>query len=100
MTIPSEILELWQEHSSAMFPKGYDDKGLKGIDLPLLDAEIAGCIHIYVHNQGELDSWRVETLKKRLIDLNTVLLLLDNESLAYFNRLRNLANLILQELEK
>ncbi len=100
MTISSEILELWQEHSSATFPKGYSGKEIKGIDLPLLDAEIAGCIHMYVHNDGELDSRHVKTLRKCLIDLNTIVLLLNSEELVYFNRLSKLANLILQEAER
>ena len=100
MTIPSEILKLWQQHSSAAFPKGYDGKKINGIDLPLLDAEIAGCIHMYMNNDEKLDSQRVRILRERLIDLNTIVLLLDREELIYFNRLRELANLILQEVGK
>lgn len=99
MTIPSEILELWQQHSAAAFPKGYGQKEINGIDLPLLDAEIAGCIHMYMHNSATLNSLRVKTLRQRLIDLNTIVLLLDQEELTYFDRLRRLANLILQEIE-
>lgn len=98
MTIPSEILELWQRHSSAAFPKGH--KEIDGIDLTLLDAEIAGCIHMYIHNDAKLDYQRVMNLRNRLIDLNTIILFLDSDELNYFNRLRELANLILQEVEK
>ena len=100
MTIPSEILELWQEHSASSFPKGYGGKEINGIDLSLLDAESAGCIHMYVHNSGELDQRHVEILRKSLTDLNTIVLLLNSEELMYFNRLRNLAILVLQEVNK
>lgn len=100
MTIPSEILKLWQQHSSAAFPKGYGSKKINRIDLPLLDAEIAGCIHMYMHNDAKLDAQRVKTLRERLIDLNTIVLLLDSEELIYFDRLRKLANLVLQEVER
>jgi hypothetical protein len=100
MKIPPEIAELWQQHSSVAFPKGYGGQNTNKIDLPLLDAEIAGCIHTYVHNGAKLDAQRIMTLRKRLIDLNTVVLLLDNEALIYFDRLRKLANLILQEVER
>lgn len=99
MTIPSEILELWQKHSSAAFPKGYAGKEINGIDLPLLDAEIAGCIRMYVHNNGQLDYPRIKNLRKCLIDLNTIVLLLNSEELIYFNRLSKLAHLVLQEVE-
>ena len=100
MTIPSEILELWQQHSSTPFPKGYGGKVINGIDLSLLDAEIAGGIHMYVHNSGELDSRHVEILSKCLVDLNTVLLLLNHEELTYFNRLGQLADLVLEEVKR
>ena len=100
MTVPSEITELWQEHSASSFPKGYGGKEIKGIDLSLLDAEIAGCIHRYVHNSGELDQRQVEILRKSLTDLNTIVLLLNSEELMYFNRLRNLAILVLQEVNR
>lgn len=97
MTIASEILTLWQQYSSAAFPKGYGGKEINGIDLPLLDVEIASCIHMYMYNGAELDARRVKILRERLIDLNTVVLILDGEELNYFNRLRELANLVLQE---
>jgi hypothetical protein len=100
MTIPSEIIKLWQQHSSAAFPKGYSEKKINGIDLSLLDAEIAGCIHMYMHNREELDSQRVQILREHLIDLNNIILLLDHEELIYFNRLSELANLIIQDLGK
>ena len=97
MTIPVEIVELWQQHSSAAFPKGYGDKEINGIDLPLLEAEITGCIRMYMHNSAQLDAQRIRSLRERLIDLNNVVLLLDHEEFVYFDRLRKLANLVLQE---
>jgi hypothetical protein len=100
MTISSEILDLWQQHSSAVFPGGYRESQIKGIDLPLLDAEIAGSILMYVSNDGTLDPARVKNLRERLIDVNTVVLLLDREELIYFDRLRRLATLVLQEVDK
>jgi hypothetical protein len=98
MTISPEILELWRQHSSAALPKDYNGKKLNNIDLALLDAEIAGCVHIYV-NQGTLEFRHLETLSNRLIDLNSIMLLLYNEEMVYFNRLRTLADLILQEVK-
>jgi hypothetical protein len=100
MTIPSEIIKLWQQYSSAALPKGYSEKKINGIDLSLLDAEIAGCIQMYMYNREELDPQRVQILREHLIDLNNIVLLLDHEELIYFNRLSELANLIIQELGK
>ena len=100
MTIPSAILDLWQEHSVSSFPKGYGGKEINGIDLSLLDAEIAGCIHMYVHSSGELDHRHVEGLRESLTNLNTIVLLLNSEELMYFNRLRNLAILVLEDINR
>ena len=100
MTIPSDLLELWQQHSSAGFPNGYLDKDINRINLPLLDAEIAGCIRIYIHNDGKFDPQRAKTLRERLIDLNAIILLMDSDELIYFDRLRTMANFVLQEVEK
>jgi hypothetical protein len=99
MTIPPDILNLWQEHSSTAFPKGYMDKVINGINLSLLDAEIAGCIHKYI-NSARLDSQSLKTLRERLIDLNSTVLLLNSEELTYFVRLSDMANYVLQEAGK
>ena len=97
--IGSEILELWQQHASSAFPEGYSINEINGTDLPFLDAEITGCIRRYVHHDAELDSSHVKILRERLIDLNTVILLLAGEKLVYFERLRKLANLVLEGAE-
>lgn len=99
MTNMAEILRLWQEHSSAGFPEGYGGKEINRIDLPLLDAEITACIRMYMSSM-KLDAHRAKTLRERLIDLNSIILFLEGEDVSYFNRLRELANLILQEMGK
>jgi hypothetical protein len=100
MTIPSELLALWQQYSSAAFPKGYGDKEINRINLSLLDAEISGCIRLYILNEGKIDSQQVKVLRDRLIDLNTIILLMERDDSIYFDRLRRMANLVLQEVEK
>ena len=100
MNVPSEILNLWQQHSSAPFPKGYGAKKINGIDLPFLDAEIGGSIRMYISSGGKLDTRRIKSLREHLTELNTIILLMDREELVYFDRLRQLANLVLQEVEK
>ena len=99
MTIPADILDLWQQHSSTSFPKGYMDKVINRINLSLLDAEIAGCIHKYI-NSAKLGSQNVKILRDRLVDLNSMVLLLDSEELIYFSRLRDLADRVLQDVGK
>ena len=100
MIIPSELMELWQQHSSAVFPKGYGDKEINHINLSLLDAEVGGCIRLYIHRDGKIDPLQVKVLQNRLIDLNGIILLMDRDELIYFDRLRKMADLVLLELGK
>ena len=100
MNTSSEILDLWQQHTSSPFPRGYGERKINGIDLPFLDAEMGGSIRMYISSGGQLDTRRVKGLRDRLIELNTILLLMDPEESLYFDRLRRLATLVLQEVEK
>ncbi len=100
MTVPPELMELWQQHSSAAFPKGYADKEINQINLSLLDAEISGCVRLYILKDGKIDPQQIKTLPDRLIDLNTILLLMERDEFIYFDRLRKMANLVLQEVAK
>ncbi len=100
MSIPTELVEVWQQHSSATFPQDYGEKEINHINLSLLDAEMAGCIRLYIHNDGKINPQQVKILQNRLIDLNAIILLMERDELIYFDRLRKMANLVLQEVEK
>ncbi len=100
MTISPELMELWQQHSSAAFPEGYAEKEINRINLSLLDAEISGCVRLYILKDGKIDPQQIKTLPDLLIDLNAILLLMERDELIYFDRLRKMANLVLQEVEK
>lgn len=93
----SEIQKLWQEHLRP-FPKGYAGEEIDGIDLALLDTETAGCIYTYVTSGGRLDSWRTKILQTCFVDLIAVTEKLDGNALDYFNELKIIAELVLQEI--
>lgn len=97
MTTSPEILTLWQQYSSATLPKGYGAKEINGMSLSLLDAEIAGFVRMYIHD-AKLDYHRITNLRECVVELNAILLMLEKEELVYFNRIRELANLVLQEV--
>ena len=42
------IEEIWQEHQGEKFPSGHVGEEIEGIDLALLDADIAGCVETYI----------------------------------------------------
>ncbi|MCX5563493.1 hypothetical protein [Streptomyces sp. NBC_00038] len=48
------VSRLWQEHLDAEFPAGLRGAELAGIDMVLLDADIAGCVTTWRGNGGFL----------------------------------------------
>ena len=94
----SEVQKLWQEHLRP-FPKGYGGEVIDGIDLALLDTETSGCIYTYINSGGQLDPWRIQILKSCLSDLTIVTQKLAGDAFDYFNQLKILAKLVLQEIE-
>jgi hypothetical protein len=86
---------LWAEHEDAEFPAlGGDGRG--GIDLVLLDADVAGCVLSWLDSSGRLDPASAKIVAACLSDLDRVLpLLTDEQEVVYFRRLRKLATMVL-----
>ena len=61
----------------------------------LLDSYIAGCVHTWLGNKGQLDDKRQRILRSCLDDLERVLPLLRAGEREYYVRLRRLAQLAL-----
>ncbi|WP_078657526.1 hypothetical protein [Streptomyces sp. NRRL_B-2249] len=88
------VSHLWQEHMRAPFPAGLAGAERAGIDLVLLDADIAGCVSSWRNNGGSLDGERHRILHRRVTDLDRILPLLGAaEDPPYWRRLHQLARL-------
>ena len=91
----SAVARLWQEHLSAAFPGTLRGAELAGVDMVMLDADVAGCVSTWRNNRGTLDSERRRILHDCITDLDKVLpLLTSKEDLRYYQRLRQLAVLV------
>ncbi|MFG2641950.1 hypothetical protein ACGFYP_13405 [Streptomyces sp. NPDC048370] len=91
----SVVAHLWQEHMRAPFPAGLRGADRAGIDLVLLDADIAGCVSTWQSNGGSLDAERHRILHRRIADLDQILPLLGaTEDPPYWQRLHQLARLV------
>ncbi|MFE7369194.1 hypothetical protein [Streptomyces anulatus] len=89
------VSHLWQEHMRAPFPAGLAGAERAGVDLVLLDADIAGCVSNWRSNHGSLDGERQRILCRRITDLDRVLPLLSaTENPPYWHRLHRLAHLV------
>jgi hypothetical protein len=94
--------ELWQEHKNERFPSGYGGEEIEGIDLALLDTDIAGCVQTYI-TRRKLDLKRTAILGLCYRDCTVVVNGLNDKSKDYFLRLEKLAMLVLRaviEMEK
>jgi hypothetical protein len=87
------LSRLWDEHRSASFLPADRGRDLAGVDLVLLDANIAGCASAAL--AGPLDARRREFLEFSIGQLAVVLPLITEErSVVYFHRLQRLAQLV------
>jgi hypothetical protein len=88
------VSALWREHSKAVFPGRLRGQELAGVDLMMLDADIAGCIVTWQGSRS-LDERHQALLTQLLKDVESVLpLLIDTQERAYYARLGELARLV------
>ena len=93
-----KIVELWDVHMIGKFPRGYGGETIEGIDLVLLDSDVAGCVTTFIKNDGQLDLWRTAILGLCYRDLNVVTCHLSGEAKEHFSRLETLSNLVLKDI--
>ncbi|MET9973057.1 hypothetical protein ABZZ80_46210 [Streptomyces sp. NPDC006356] len=81
---------LWEEHRRAPFPAGFRGVDFAGVDLVMLDADVAGLVHRELG--GGLDDDGVAVLWACVAGLDKVLPLIGDEyCTSYYHRLRTMA---------
>ncbi|MET9956209.1 hypothetical protein ABZ135_32345 [Streptomyces sp. NPDC006339] len=86
------LARLWDEHRRAPFPPGFRGVDVEGVELVLLDADVAGLVQRELH--GGLDDRGVADLWRCVADLDKVLPLIGEAYCAsYCARLREMAGL-------
>ncbi|MER7762484.1 hypothetical protein [Streptomyces sp. NPDC097619] len=86
------LARLWEEHRRALFPDGFRGVDLDGVDLVLLDAEVAGLVQREL--TGGLDDTGIASLWSRIADLDKIAPLIKEAYCAsFFANLRTMAQL-------
>jgi len=93
MTRSSRVERLWREHLKAArsWIRGSE---VGGVNLDLLDANTCQCVLTYI-DSGTLGAWKTATLVNCVRDLDAVIDQLDGEVSTYFERLRDMARVVL-----
>ncbi len=87
-----DLTRLWEIHQAAKWPAGV---GSREGELMTLDTVISGCV-TYFFEERDLDPQRVAILEDCLSDLEAALPELSEESLDYFQRVKQLGALLLE----
>lgn len=84
------LTKLWEQHRQAPFPAGFHGKDVAGVDIVMLDADVAGCVSSLL--AGPLDERRRVALGRCVANLIEVLPAIEDEYGAkYYERLREMA---------
>ncbi|WP_235619282.1 hypothetical protein [Embleya scabrispora] len=84
------LARLWEDHLRALFPDGFRGVDFDGVDLVLLDADVAGLVHTELN--GGLDDSGIAYIWGCIADLDKIVPLINEEYCAsYFSKLRTMA---------
>ncbi|WNF31023.1 hypothetical protein RI138_31605 [Streptomyces sp. C11-1] len=84
------LARLWEDHLRALFPDGFRGVDFDGVDLVLLDADVAGLVQREL--KGGLDGSGIACLWGCITDLDMIVPLINEEYCAsYFANLRTMA---------
>jgi hypothetical protein len=89
------IEQLWREHKVAAFPQSYYGKDVNGVDLVMLDADVAGCVQTLL-DRGNLNLFQTAVLGLCYRNLSCSVPMLSDEGKEYYRRLELLAELVLK----
>ncbi|MCX4683451.1 hypothetical protein OG401_03875 [Kitasatospora purpeofusca] len=84
------LARLWEDHLRALFPDGFRGVDFDGVDLVLLDADVAGLVQREL--KGGLDDSGIACLWRCIADLDRIVPLINEEyCTSYFAKLRTMA---------
>jgi hypothetical protein len=88
------VAQLWKAHRDAAFPARLRSTDVAGIEMVLLDADVAGCVSAWLDN-GDMDDRRRECLVNRERDLARVVPELSGYEASYYQRLLDMTVMVL-----
>lgn len=90
------VAELWEAHMQAPFPGRLRSADVAGVCMVLLDSNVAGCVSTWLHRGGNIDDERWDILAACEQELLRVIPELDDDEAVYYQRLLDMAVLVLE----
>ena len=95
--VRDEVRGLQQNHIDRAFPPRLRGEVINGVDMVMVDADIAGCVQVWLDSSANLDAARIGILRTCREEVERVLTILtDPVEREYYTVLRDLANAVLQ----
>lgn len=95
--VRDEVRGLQQNHIDRAFPPRLRGEVTNGVDMVMVDADIAGCVQAWLDSSANLDAARIGILRTCRDDVERVLAILtDPLERDYYARLWEVANAVLQ----
>ncbi|WP_234443591.1 hypothetical protein [Streptomyces sp. NRRL B-24484] len=92
MSPEDRLAPLWEEHRRALYPDSFRGVDIEGVELILLDADVAGLVQRELN--GGLDDSGISMLWACIADLDKIVPLINSEyCVSYFAKLRTMAKL-------
>ncbi|GAB3852834.1 hypothetical protein GCM10027610_081790 [Dactylosporangium cerinum] len=90
------VAALYEAHRKAPFPSRWRGADVAGFDMVMMDSFPSGCISVWLARAGDLDDWRWNILAEYEQRLLRVIPDLDDDGREYYQRLLDMAELILE----
>jgi hypothetical protein len=95
---PANVRALWKAHLGRDFPPRLRGEEIGGIDMVMLDADVAGCVSTWMASTTDLDQNRLGILRQCVKDAGAVLpALTDPDERRYYEGVAELASALLAE---
>jgi hypothetical protein len=95
----AEVRRLWEEHRAAPFPDCRGEE-IDGVDLVLVDADLAGCVVHFLGVKFRDDDFQLGILRQIASELDRIVPKMSGEIARYFKREALLAHATLRALVK
>lgn len=93
--VRDDIRLLYRRHLEMPFPPRLRGEEIEGVDMVMVDADVAGCVDTWLGSSSNLDAGRIRVLRACGDDIDRILPSLDDpDEVTYYSSARDLARAV------